>query len=1032
MSFKQLSNKPVKDREQSISKYWKEIDLLKQSTETRKDGEAYVFYEGPPTANGMPGIHHVFSRTTKDLTVRYKTMQGRYVERKAGWDTHGLPVEIEAEKKLNLNSKKEIEAYGIEKFNKVCRDSVFTYLDAWKEMSERVAFLVDMDNPYTTLDNNYIETVWHLMDDFNKKGLLYEGAKILPYCPRCGTGLASHEVAQGYKMIKSQTVIVKFKLKEKENEYFLAWTTTPWTLPSNVALTVGPDIDYVKVKQGNSYYYLAKVLADKVLSDKGEYEILEEMKGRDLEYIEYEQLLPFISVDKKAFFVTLADYVSTEDGTGIVHSAPAFGEDDYQTGRVYDLPIVNPVDEEGKFVETLWKGREVMDADLDIIIYLGQEDKVYSKQRMEHNYPHCWRCGTPLIYYSKPSWYLEVTKYRDLMVENNNTVNWYPKSTGEKRFGNWLENLKDWAISRSRYWGTPLPVWKCESGHIKTVGSVKELRELAIEEVDENLDLHRPYVDEIHFECEECGKTMTRVPDVMDVWFDSGAMPFAQNHYPFEHQENFNNLFPADFISEGIDQTRGWFYTLMAISTMYKGVSPYKNVLANDLVLDKEGKKMSKSRGNTVDPFKMFDKYGADAVRFYSLYVSPTWVPTRFDEDGIKEVDAKLFRTLRNIYSFFQLYSDTDDIDPREFFVEYENRPEIDRWLLSKFNSLLIYYYEEMDKFEYSNVARAIQDFVVEDFSNWYIRRNRRRFWQSEVNDYKKSVYNTTYEILVGVLKLLAPFTPFISEELYQNLVGGESIHLDYLPDINNELVDKELEDKMDLARRVVTLGRASREDASIKVRQPLSRIYLDKQYENSLHGLVDIIKEELNIKEVEFDEDLSEYMDFELKPDFRVAGKILGKKIGALSKDLKSLNPKEFIDKLEEDSVVLNLNGEDTEIKKEYVEVRILSKEGYDITMDKNLFVILDTELTKELIDEGYMREFVSKVQQMRKNNDYDVVDEIKIRFEADDELFESLNKHKDEIMSETLAVSFERTELDTEEIELNDKKIKFELERI
>ena len=1032
MSFKQLSNKPVKYREQSISKYWKEIDLLKQSTETRKDGEAYVFYEGPPTANGMPGIHHVFSRTTKDLTVRYKTMQGRYVERKAGWDTHGLPVEIEAEKKLNLNSKKEIEAYGIEKFNKVCRDSVFTYLDAWKEMSERVAFLVDMDNPYTTLDNNYIETVWHLMDDFNKKGLLYEGAKILPYCPRCGTGLASHEVAQGYKMIKSQTVIVKFKLKEKENEYFLAWTTTPWTLPSNVALTVGPDIDYVKVKQGDSYYYLAKVLADKVLSDKGEYEILEEMKGRDLEYIEYEQLLPFINVDKKAFFVTLADYVSTEDGTGIVHSAPAFGEDDYQTGRVYDLPIVNPVDEEGKFVETPWKGREVMDADLDIIIYLGQEDKVYSKQRMEHNYPHCWRCGTPLIYYSKPSWYLEVTKYRDLMVENNNTVNWYPKSTGEKRFGNWLENLKDWAISRSRYWGTPLPVWKCESGHIKTVGSVKELRELAIEEVDENLDLHRPYVDEIHFECEECGKTMTRVPDVMDVWFDSGAMPFAQNHYPFEHQENFNNLFPADFISEGIDQTRGWFYTLMAISTMYKGVSPYKNVLANDLVLDKDGKKMSKSRGNTVDPFKMFDKYGADAVRFYSLYVSPTWVPTRFDEDGIKEVDAKLFRTLRNIYSFFQLYSDTDDIDPREFFVEYENRPEIDRWLLSKFNSLLIYYYEEMDKFEYSNVARAIQDFVVEDFSNWYIRRNRRRFWQSEVNDYKKSVYNTTYEILVGVLKLLAPFTPFISEELYQNLVGGESIHLDYLPDINNELVDKELEDKMDLARRVVTLGRASREDASIKVRQPLSRIYLDKQYENSLHGLVDIIKEELNIKEVEFDEDLSEYMDFELKPDFRVAGKILGKKIGALSKELKSLNPKEFIDKLEEDSVVLNLNGEDTEIKKEYVEVRILSKEGYDITMDKNLFVILDTELTKELIDEGYMREFVSKVQQMRKNNDYDVVDEIKIRFEADDELFESLNKHKDEIMSETLAVSFERTELDTEEIELNDKKIKFELERI
>ena len=1032
MTFNAISTAPVKDREQSISKYWREINLLKQSTETRKNGPSYVFYEGPPTANGMPGIHHAFSRTTKDLTVRYKTMQGYYVERKAGWDTHGLPVEIEAEKKLKLNSKKEIEEYGIEKFNQVCRESVFKYSDAWEKMSERLAFLVDMENPYVTLDNKYIETVWHLMDDFNKKGLLYEGAKILPYCPRCGTGLASHEVALGYKEIKSQTVIAKFKVKNTENEYFLAWTTTPWTLPSNVALTVGPDIDYVKVKQGNEYYYIAQKLADKVLSNFGEYEIVEEMKGRDLEYKEYEQLLPFIKVDKKAFFVTLADYVSIEDGTGIVHSAPAFGEDDYQTGRKYDLPLINPVDEEGKFKTTPWKDREVMDCDLDIVIYLGEQNKVYSKQKMEHNYPHCWRCDTPLIYYSKPSWYLEVTKYRDQMVANNNTVNWFPKATGEKRFGNWLENLKDWAISRSRYWGTPLPVWRCECGYFKTIGSIQELRDLAMEEVSADIDLHRPYVDNIHFKCDKCEGIMSRVPDVMDVWFDSGAMPFAQNHYPFENTEHFEKLFPADFISEGIDQTRGWFYTLMAISTMYKGVSPYKNVLANDLVLDKEGKKMSKSRGNTVDPFEMFDKYGADAIRFYSLYVSPTWVPTKFDEDGVKEVEAKLFRTLRNTYSFFQIYSSTDEIDPRDFFVEYEERPEIDKWILSKFNSLVKYYKKEMDIFEYSNVARALQDFVVEDLSNWYIRRNRRRFWQSEVNDYKKSVYNTTYEVLLGVVKLLAPLTPFISEELYQNLVGETSIHLDYLPEVNESLINSELEEKMDLARRVVTLGRASREDAQIKVRQPLSRIYLDAQYENQLVDLLDIIKEELNIKEVLFNKDLSEYMDFKLKPNFKVAGSILGKKIGALGKELKSLDPKDFVSKLEEGSVMLNLLGEDTEIIKEYVEVRILSKEGYDITMDKNLFVILDTEITKDLLDEGYMREFVSKVQQMRKANGYEVVDEISIKFEADDELFEALNKFREEIMNETLAISFEREVLDTDELELNDKFVKIKLEKM
>ena len=1032
MAFKPLNDGPVKDREQATSKYWKDINLLNLSTETRKDGPHYVFYDGPPTANGKPGIHHVISRTLKDMTVRYKTMKGYYVERKAGWDTHGLPVEIEAEKKLGLNSKQDIEKYGVEAFNKVCKESVFTYSSMWKDMSDRMAFLADMDKPYITMDNDYIESVWHLLDDFNKKGLLYEGAKILPYCPRCGTGLASHEVALGYKEIKSQTATVKFKKKDSENEYFLAWTTTPWTLPSNVAITAGPDIDYIKAKQNDEYYYLAKALADKVLGE-GEYEIVEEMKGKDLEYLEYEQLLPFGKVNKKAFFITLADYVSIEDGTGLVHSAPAFGEDDYQTGLKYGLPMLNLVDEDGKFIGTPWEGREVMEADLDIVIYLGEEGKIYSKQKMEHNYPHCWRCDTPLIYYSKPSWYLAVTKVKDQMIVNNNTVNWFPSSVGEKRFGNWLENLKDWAISRQRYWGTPLPVWRSEDGKIMTVGSRQELKEKAVEDIDiETLDLHRPHVDNIHLKDEE-GTIYTRVPDVMDVWFDSGAMPFAQNHYPFENTENFDRLYPADFICEGIDQTRGWFYTLMAISTMYTGKPAYKNVLVNELVLDKEGKKMSKSRGNTLDPFALFDKYGADAVRFYSIFVSPAWVPTKFDEDGVKEVQSKLFRTFRNIYSFFQLYANTDDIDPRSFNIAYEDRSEIDRWLLSKFNSLVKYYNEKMDIFEYTAVSKAITEFLVEDFSNWYIRRNRRRFWKSDINDDKKSVYNTTYEVLLGLAKLLAPITPFIAEEIYDKLTDGKSVHLEMIPEVDESLIDSQLEEKMDLVRKVVNLGRSSREDAQIKVRQPLSEILLDKTYEDLIGDLSDLIKEELNVKEVVFAADLSDYMNFELKPNFPVAGPSLGKKIGLFAKNLKSIeNPKEFIDKLEDGPVTLDLQGESIEISKDMVEVRISSKEGFDIAMDKNVYVILDTELSDELIEEGYMREFISKIQQERKASGFEVTDEIEIYYESDDELSSALEKHRAEIMKETLAQKLERKDLDTEAEELNDKTVKIELVRL
>lgn len=1030
--FKDLSNESVRVREKQISDYWKQIDLLHKSVTTRANNKPYIFYEGPPTANGKPGIHHVMARTLKDLTCRYKTMKGYQVKRKAGWDTHGLPVEIEVEKKLNLNNKQDIEKYGIEEFNKQCRESVFTYEKLWREMTERMAYLIDLDNPYITLDNDYIESVWWILDKFFKEGLIYEGHKILPYCSRCGTGLASHEVAQGYEEIKTETVVAKFKLKDKD-EYFLAWTTTPWTLPSNVSLTVNPEVDYVKVKQNDETYYLAKDLANKVLGE--DYEILEEMKGKDLEYIEYEQLIPFVKVDGKAFFVTVADYVTTEDGTGIVHTAPAFGEDDYNTGLRYNLPVVQPVSEEGKFTETIWKGKFVMDADPEIIQWLKQEGKMYKKERIAHNYPHCWRCKTPLLYYAKPSWYIEVTKLKEQLIKNNNEVNWFPAFVGEKRFGNWLENLNDWAISRSRYWGTPLPIWRCnDCGHVDSVGSRKELIERAIEDIDKDIELHRPYVDEVHLKCDKCGGTMAREKDVIDVWFDSGAMPFAQHHYPFEHKDDFDTLFPADFICEGIDQTRGWFYSLLAISTFVTGKSPYKNVLVNDLILDKDGKKMSKSRGNTVDPFDLFDKFGADVLRWYLIYVSPPWTPTRFDVEGLREVESKFFRSIRNVYNFFSLYANTDGIDPREFFIEYKDRPEIDRWILSKYNSLVKSVNENMDIFELTKVVRDIQEFVIEDLSNWYIRRNRRRFWSTELDDDKKAVYNTTYEILVGICKLVAPFVPFISEEIFQNLTDEESVHLAYYPEANLSLIDKELEEKMDLVRNLVTLGRASREAVKIKVRQPLKEVVIDGKYEEQIGDLVPLIKEELNVKELVFEKDLSQFMNFSLKPNYKVAGPILGSKIKSFAKALNELNAHEAVEKLESgQKLILNLDGEDTEIVKDYVLITITAKEGFDVAMENNLFVILDTTLTQELINEGYAREFISKVQQMRKNNGYEVLDNINIYYDGSDEIKAAIEEYEEYIKSETLARSIVRVNDDSlEKLDLNGQMTGIRLERI
>lgn len=1032
MKFENLSSGSVKDNELKVIEFWKEIDLLKKSVESRADGESFVFFEGPPTANGRPGIHHVISRTLKDSVCRYKTMSGYQVKRKAGWDTHGLPVELEVEKRLSLKSKPEIEEYGIKEFNEQCRNSVFEYEGMWRTMTERMGYLIDLDDPYITLDNKYIESVWWILDKFFKEGYIYEGHKILPYCSRCGTGLASHEVAQGYKEVKTNTLIAKFRVKGTENEYFLAWTTTPWTLASNVALTVSPTETYLKVKQGEEFYYVSKTLAPKVLG--GEYEVVEEMPGTKLEYMEYEQLMPFVKADKKAFFVVLGDFVTTEDGTGIVHTAPAFGEDDYNVGRKYDLPVLQPVGEDGKYTDTIWKGRFVMDEglDIEIIKWLAAENKIYSKEKMEHNYPHCWRCQTPLLYYAKPSYYIEVTKMKDQLVANNNTVDWFPDYVGEKRFGNWLENVNDWAISRSRYWGTPLNIWTCSCGHKESIGSIAELVEKSVEDIDESIELHRPYVDDIHLTCPHCGGTMERVKDVIDCWFDSGAMPFAQHHYPFENKENFHELFPANFICEGIDQTRGWFYSLIAISTFVMGQAPYKNVLVNDLILDKNGKKMSKSRGNTVDPFELFDEYGADVLRWYLLYVSPPWTPTKFDIDSMKEVQSKFFGTIKNVYNFFSLYANTDDIDPKEFFVPYEQRSELDRWVLSKYNNLKKYVENELKGYDMTKVVRAIQDFVNEDLSNWYIRRSRRRFWESTLTVDKKSVYNTTYEILVGVAQMVAPFAPFLSEEMYRKLTGELSVHISDYPRADERLIDEALERKMDLVKNLVTLGRASREAVRIKVRQPIAKAIIDRANEAVMKDLVPLIQEELNVKAVEFSQNINEYMNFTLKPNFAVLGKKLGPKLKEFSKGLESLDTAEAVAKLQKgESIALDLAGDKFEFTNDDVLTTVSPKEGFDVASDNNLFIVLDTNLTQELIDEGYAREFISRIQQMRKAKDLQMMDKIKITFHAGEEIQKAVEIHKAYIQEETLATEIvfaEAADMETDVLNGHETKMKIE----
>ena len=1003
--FKELSKKKVSLVEKDILEKFKKEDILNKTIENRKGCENFVFYDGPATANGMPGVHHMLAKLLKDTFCKYKTMQGYRVVRKVGWDTHGLPVELGVEKKLGFSNKNDIEKYGIKEFNEKCRESVWENEAAFRDLTEEMGQFIDLKHPYVTYDNNYIETEWWILKKFFDEGLIYEGYKILPYCPRCGTGLASHEVAQGYKDVQVNTVTVPFKLKN-EDAYFLVWTTTPWTLLANVAICVNPNEEYIKVNSKGYKFIVAKKLADKVLGEG--YEVLETYKGTDLEYTEYEQLLPFINVNKKAFFVVCDTYVTMEDGTGLVHIAPAFGQDDYEVGRKYDLPVINPVAEDGTYKEGPWASRFVMDKDLeiDIIKYLKDNDKLFKKEKLNHNYPHCWRCQTPLLYYSKPSLYIETTKFKDKVIENNKKINWYPSYVGEKRFGNWLENMNDWAISRNRYWGCPIPLWKCSCGHMEMIGSREELINKSIEKIDESIELHRPYVDDIHIKCPNCGKIMNRIPEVMDCWFDSGSMPFAQYHYPFENKELWEEQFPADFISEGIDQTRGWFYVLLIISTFVTGKSPFKNVLVNDLLLDKYGQKMHKSRGNAINPFEIINEYGADTIRWYMPYVSPVWTPIKFDVEGLKEVYSKFFNTLKNTYNFFALYANTDELDPREFNVPYENREEIDKWILSKYNKLIKYCTDAYNSYDLTKVVRSVTDFVSEDLSNWYIRRNRRRFWASELDDNKKAVYNTTYEVLEGLCKLIAPIVPFVSEEIYTNLTNEQSVHLQDFPVYDETKINEVIEEKMDLVRELISLGRNAREEAKIKVRQPISEIILDGKNKAVINDLVDLIKEELNVKNVIFTQDLNEYISYDIKPNFKVCGPILGKNIKEFQDKLKDFT-QDNISTLENgNTVTLNIGGNDIDITYDMLDIRINSKEGFNASNEGNNFIILNTTLTDELIDEGIVREFVSKVQQIRKTNDYEMMDNINIYYSHNDEFNKSIKNYIDFIKKETLAI--------------------------
>ena len=1009
------------DREKAVEKFWEDNDIFKKSMEHRKEGETYTFYDGPPTANGKPHIGHVETRTIKDMIPRYRTMKGYMVPRKAGWDTHGLPVELEVEKMLGLDGKEQIEEYGLAPFIDKCKESVWKYKGMWEDFSRTVGFWADMDNPYVTYDDNFIESEWWALKTIWDKGLLYKGFKIVPYCPRCGTPLSSHEVAQGYKAVKERSAIVRFKVKG-EDAYFLAWTTTPWTLPSNVALCVNPEETYLKVKAADGYtYYIAKALADKVLGSlaeegKAAYEVLETYVGKDLEYKEYEPLYKCAGdaaekQKKKAHFVTCDDYVTMTDGTGIVHIAPAFGEDDSRIGRNYELPFVQFVDGKGDLTaETPYAGKFVKDADPLVLKDLDAEGKLFDAPKFEHDYPFCWRCDTPLIYYARESWFIKMTAVKDDLVRNNKTINWIPASIGEGRFGNWLENIQDWGVSRNRYWGTPLNIWECECGHQHSIGSREELYKMSGNEKAKTVEFHRPYIDEITITCPECGKQMKRVPEVIDCWFDSGAMPFAQHHYPFENKELFEQQFPANFISEAVDQTRGWFYSLLAESTLLFNKAPYKNVIVMGHVQDENGQKMSKSKGNAVDPFNALETYGADAIRWYFYTSSAPWLPKRFSGKAVQEGQRKFMGTLWNTYAFFVLYANIDNFDASKYTLEYDKLPVMDKWLLSKLNSTVAEVDSNLDQYRIPEAAKALQDFV-DEMSNWYVRRSRERFWAKGMEQDKINAYMTLYTALVTICKAAAPMIPFMTEDIYQNLVRSndasapESIHLCDFPVVNKDHIDKKLEEDMEDVLDAVVMGRACRNEAAIKNRQPISRMYIKADFTLS-EFYQEIIEDELNVKEVVFTDDVRDFTSYTFKPQLRTVGPKYGKQLGGIQKHLAALDGNAAMDELNADSALkFDVDGVAVELTKDDLLIDMAQKEGYVSQEDNKMTVVLDTNLTPELVEEGFVYEIISKIQTMRKESGFEVTDHIRVSINGNDRLSEIARKNKDAISGKVLA---------------------------
>ena len=1040
------------DREKQIENFWDENHIFEKSMDSRKEGPTYTFYDGPPTANGKPHIGHVLTRVIKDMIPRYRTMKGYMVPRKAGWDTHGLPVEIEVEKKLGLDGKDQIEAYGLEPFIKQCKESVWKYKGMWEDFSGTVGFWADMENPYVTYHDDYIESEWWALKEIWNKKLLYKGFKIVPYCPRCGTPLSSQEVAQGYKDVKERSAIARFKVKD-EDAYILAWTTTPWTLPSNVALCVNPEETYAKVKAADGYtYYMAEALLDTVLGKLGDaengvkaYEVLETMTGRDLEFKEYEPLFD-CAVDickkqnKKAYYVVCDTYVTLTDGTGVVHIAPAFGEDDAKVGRSYDLPFVQLVDGKGNMTEeTPYAGVFVKKADPMVLEDLDKKGLLFAAPKFEHSYPHCWRCDTPLIYYARESWYIKMTAVKDDLIRNNNTINWIPESIGKGRFGDWLTNVQDWAISRNRYWGTPLNIWECSCGHQECIGSRAELAERSGNPEDAKVELHRPYIDAVTMKCPECGGEMHRVPEVIDCWFDSGAMPFAQHHYPFENKDIFEKQFPAQFISEAVDQTRGWFYSLLAESTILFNKAPYENVIVLGHVQDENGQKMSKSKGNAVDPFDALQTYGADAIRWYFYINSAPWLPNRFHGKAVQEGQRKFMGTLWNTYAFFVLYANIDNFDASRYTLDYSKLSVMDKWILSKLNSVVGEVDDDLGNYKIPEAARALQEFV-DDLSNWYVRRSRERFWAKGMEQDKINAYMTLYTCLVTFCKAAAPMIPFMTEEIYQNLVRSvdasqpESIHLCDFPKVEEEHVDKKLEADMDIVLKAVVMGRACRNTANIKNRQPVNTMFVKAEYELT-DFYKDIIADELNVKKVVFTNDVREFTSYTFKPQLRTVGPKYGKQLGAIKKYLEELDGNAAMDILQKDGALKFTAGDvEVSLTEEDLLIEMTQKEGYVTEADNSMTVVLDTNLTPELIEEGFVLELISKIQTMRKDAGFEVTDHIRVAFADNDKIEEIAQKHEKEIAGKVLADALGvKNELSVaKEWNVNGENVKISVERV